>query len=307
MAFLEIDHAELWCFSRLHKVVLGILHLNLEMELRDPGIASLIDSYDLHGKTPLHWAAARGDVRATEHLLRAGAARVLEKRDNDGKTALHLAVATHNVRCVEVLLMAGANVHARDSRGDDAFLIAVYSQDETAVLEALLLGGSSLDSRNSGNTSALQSAAAQNWTKICAYLLEKGADIDSFDDNGDTPLFETIYYNCYGPLSLLLGQSINLGHTNRYGWTALHVAALYGDEKTLQMLASARLVGIDSEAKDLKGRTAKEAFKTRHESPNELKMGFENLLTSIEDVEKAVEDEDCETFVDALEVQQVSE
>ena len=58
-------------------------------KLIDVGGTSLVQQPDAHGRTPLHWAAIRGQVAIARMLLQAGALR--EARDASGLSALDVA------------------------------------------------------------------------------------------------------------------------------------------------------------------------------------------------------------------------
>ncbi len=63
------------------------------------------------------------------------------------------------------------------------------------------------------------------------------------------------------------------------GTTVLHAAAESGDEKTLETLASFGLKGLDVEARDKNGLTAREEFETREQPvTEEVRVAFYRLL-----------------------------
>ena len=47
------DNLDVFEFSHIHKIVLGILHLDLEAELQKPAYRGLINSTDSAGQTTL--------------------------------------------------------------------------------------------------------------------------------------------------------------------------------------------------------------------------------------------------------------
>ncbi|KAL6719998.1 hypothetical protein ACLMJK_001919 [Lecanora helva] len=66
-----------------------------------------IDTVDLHGRTPLHYAAAACNFDVVELLVNSGAD--VSMRDNDGVTTLHFAV--NSPRCVKLFIEQGESIH----------------------------------------------------------------------------------------------------------------------------------------------------------------------------------------------------
>src|SRR2546421_7019257 len=192
-----------WEFSTLHKIVLGILPLNLEFQLQKSLVRAQINLPDSGGWTPLHWAARRGDANATEHLLLAGANP--NYHSNEGNTALHAASQSQNPRCFELLTMAGADVHAVDRWGDQPLHDACNNRDIAACVKPLIMGGALVDCKTrAGGRTPLFMAAAKNNLNIGSLLLESNANMYISDDNGETPLFRAIFSGSHGFLELLL-------------------------------------------------------------------------------------------------------
>lgn len=81
-----------------------------------------VDSRDQKGRTPLHLAAEKGNIRSVRVLVEGGADR--NARCNDGRTPLHRAAATGDRRMVEMLLEIGADPTITDDRGRSSLDIA---------------------------------------------------------------------------------------------------------------------------------------------------------------------------------------
>ena len=64
------------------------------------------------GRSPLHLAAAKGDVETVKVLVAAGAA--LDARDRSGSTPLHLAAAGQHTDVVKLLIESGADASGRN-------------------------------------------------------------------------------------------------------------------------------------------------------------------------------------------------
>lgn len=69
-----------------------------------------------YGNRPLKIAAVRGDIRAIDILLQAGAE--INARNEDGYTALHHAVSQRHLPAVQRLVEFGASL---DAVSDDGF------------------------------------------------------------------------------------------------------------------------------------------------------------------------------------------
>lgn len=76
--------------------------------------SSLANIKDSEGLTPLHYAAAKGSIKAIVSLVKAGAK--LEARDNDKRTPLHHAAMNGQIEAINVLLAEGAIFTARDGQ-----------------------------------------------------------------------------------------------------------------------------------------------------------------------------------------------
>lgn len=74
-------------YSVFHKIILGLSTFDLEQQLQHSTAA--IDDFDSEGKSPLWWAAARGDSNAVRLLLSYEAS--VRSSHVGGMTALHLA------------------------------------------------------------------------------------------------------------------------------------------------------------------------------------------------------------------------
>ena len=284
----NIDLPTLWNMSRLHQVVLGLLSLDLSTELRKMSHCSHINVTDTMGRTPLHWAAHRADYDAMQTLLLAGADR--QRVDSEGRTPLHLASASGDIKCVKILVLGGIQVNVSDLRGDSPMLVAAWGQDEPGIIRLLASVGGDVMCRNANGVTALQSAACLNHPNNIREFLDLGADPNAFDQNGDTPLFETIYYECKEAMEVLVGQHIDVSHCNRKGWNLLHVLALYGTVETFglvrHLLGSSELAQQDS-----MGRMPIEALRSRTVVEQEFLDLFTKYLANRDDTSDATSED----------------
>ncbi|KAL9606853.1 MAG: hypothetical protein Q9204_009439, partial [Flavoplaca sp. TL-2023a] len=75
-------------FSHLHEIILGLTAGEIEDEIKSNPTS--IETTDIYGWTPLHWAVRRNDAEAVQVLLRFGANPFTETGD-DHASPLHLA------------------------------------------------------------------------------------------------------------------------------------------------------------------------------------------------------------------------
>ena len=144
-----------------------------ERELRaDPALARV---HNRHGRTLLHDAAAQGNLRMLELLLRLGA-------DPNGKT-----------RGGHTPLYSAANECRLTGGGD--------------VVRALVRAGAQVDARSDAqHGTALHMAARRGNTEVAEALIGCGADINARDKAGVTPLRRAENCRMAGVASLLVSH-----------------------------------------------------------------------------------------------------
>ncbi|MCJ1356794.1 MAG: hypothetical protein MMC33_006790 [Icmadophila ericetorum] len=302
------ESVDAWDLSHIHMIVLGILNLDLESQLQKPAARAEINCGDVYGRTPLWWAANRNDDNVMCILLRYGAA--MDIRDTNDNTPLHHAIGSHE--CTQLLLISAADVQVQNNWGFTPLHRACYSVAPLTVIDTLLKARSSVHSQTSAGSTPLVLAAFKNNAEVGARLFERGACIDKPDDDGDTALFVCLFKNSPTFLKMLLSKGADYRNINNFGSTVLHFTASYGNIKMIRVLISAKLRGLDTEAKDNEGRNVWDIVAERAGLPEGFKEAFEELLESIvqnnatpEPIIEEVVDEDTEEdeFHEALEVQ----
>ena len=118
-------------YTSLHKIILGLVGYDLEHELLlHP---ELLDIPDAMGRTPLIWAACRGDARAVVLLLQHGAE--VNILDIQHTNALSYAAERDFAICVRLLLEAGADPNIAETNhlpAADAINVAVRNASDVS-------------------------------------------------------------------------------------------------------------------------------------------------------------------------------
>lgn len=226
-------------FTQTHKIVLGLSMRNLEEELMlSP---SDIDSQDAMGRTPLAWAAARGDAQMVATLLSYDADPNITDVQISGP--LSNAAAQGHTACVELLLEAGADPDPLLPKGvkkGTPLSVAARNSNDAMLLKRLLDFGANVDTLTVEDKTPLFHVARNDNASFAMLLLEYGADINATATTGETPLTTAITYNSHNVLRLFLDRWSEYTACPRLkGPNLVQIAALYADCETLSILASA--------------------------------------------------------------------
>jgi ankyrin repeat protein len=264
-------------FSRIHKCVLGIVGTKLEDELNISTAA--IDDVDNLGRTPLHWAARRGDMEAVQLLLAYGA-KCEARGSRKGTTPLFAAAKAWNEDVVRLLLEHGADVKTQDGDQQTPLMFAATNASGLECVKLLLAAGVDVNFGDIENRTPLIHATQNGCIEVAEHLLAAGADINSTCEDGWTALACSIFWNMHESIELLLRHGADVSVKSNPGETILHLAARYADETTLSILANHDIGHLIVDEKTLAGETVFDIAKEREE-PLEWEMALENLMHSV--------------------------
>ena len=280
--FDSSDYLEAQSFPPLHKIILGLSSIDLEAQLQLSTAG--IDDQDLDGRTALSWAAGKGDLAAVETLLEYGADPTICSRRR--QTALTWAM--HNTTenrypVADALLKAGRGENWFDFNYRVPLIYAASMGNEPRVLGLLVDAGAEVNWRDNHKRTALGYAAKANLHENVRFLLKKcHADTSIADHWGYTPLIETVYQNHHASLQLLLDEDDVLPtHKAAEGMSVAHVAAVFADEHTLEILSRADASMLVPDDRNDEGLTPSELFCKREDVNEGLKGRFATFLDVI--------------------------
>lgn len=278
--FPDIDFHDDMGFSHIHLLVVGEVSGDLAETLQTKGYQRQINNPDFLGRTPLHWAATRGDSEGIRILLRFRAEVTVI--DESRSTPLMSAASSGCPISLKLLLDGGSNILWKNVYGSDALYNACRHQSRLPSVVLLLQSGAPLNSQNNNGHTALIGAAIRNHDRIGRYLLRRGASIDARGAHGESALFEAIFHNSHQFLRLLLQNSANYLLVNNAGSSILHSAALEGDSETLHILLGAGLKGLDPFLRNKENLTAAEMIQRRSIIPEGFEDQFSRLISLID-------------------------
>lgn len=136
------------------------------------------DVVDSSGRSPLHFAAAGGNLTMVSTLIRSGLA--VRAKNNKGSEPLHFAAKGGHDHIVAQLLEAGADPSAKNNAGSTPLLIAANS-GHMAVGVKLMEAGADPNAKSAAGETALSIAMARGHAEIAEAMLIAGGDIMQVD------------------------------------------------------------------------------------------------------------------------------
>ncbi|KAL9084863.1 MAG: hypothetical protein Q9159_004984 [Coniocarpon cinnabarinum] len=267
-------------YTSLHKIVLGLLFRNLEEELQIH--PELLNVSDAMGRTPLIWAACRGDERAIVSLLQHGAA--VDTLDVQHTNAVSYAAERDFAACVRLLLEAGANPNIAEANKlpvADAINVAARNATDPLIIKTLLDFGANPDSRGVDRMTSLIHAARRDNYSFALLLLEHSANINAISSSNMTPLTAAVTNNSHNVLKLLLDRWFEYSECPRLkGPHLLQVVADYADAGTMRLLASTDHLLIKYDRDYLLGNF-QTSLNSRLDADEELFREFNDLLSVV--------------------------
>jgi ankyrin repeat protein len=135
-----------------------------------------LDCGDSNGRTPLWYAADRGNIELVRLFVGTAAGDELARQaDKDGYTALHRAALNGSDEIAGLLLAHGADVNAK-AAGDNRPLMLGAMRGHPHVVRRLLAAGAEADEKNTEGNTALMLAAANGYRSVVETLLQYHAN-----------------------------------------------------------------------------------------------------------------------------------
>ena len=225
-------------YTQIHRVVLGFSMTRLEDTISMH--PENINAIDARGRTPLSWAASRGDEHAVSLLLNAGADPNTCDNYGDG-VITHAAENDRNV-CVRLLLEANAElipVLPTGAKLLGALHHTTRYASKVSSLKQLLDSGADIEASTFGGWTPLFNVARLDKVDFARLLLDYGANVNATATFGQTPLTTAITYNSHNVLRLLLDRWAEFSTCPRdQGPNLLQIAALHADIETINILTT---------------------------------------------------------------------
>eukprot|EP01087_Luapelamoeba_hula_P016302 TRINITY_DN500_c1_g2_i1.p1 TRINITY_DN500_c1_g2~~TRINITY_DN500_c1_g2_i1.p1 ORF type:complete len:416 (-),score=38.82 TRINITY_DN500_c1_g2_i1:110-1357(-) len=131
-------------------------------------------------------AAKNGDLAQVKQLLAQGVS--IEQDDQNGKTALHWAVERKDVKMAALLIDMGANIGAKNQRGQTPVHYAGY-QGSLEILKLMIAkeGPEIINWHNDDNEMVFNYACNWGHLEMVEYMIQFDVNILNLDVRGSTP------------------------------------------------------------------------------------------------------------------------
>lgn len=258
-----------------------------------------VNTTDVMGRTPLAWAACRGDDRAIVTLINHGAE--VNTIDIQHSGVVGHAADRNYVTCVRLLLEAGADpdiAAAHSHKVGNPLNVAARNASDPLVLKTLLDFGADVDSGGIDCMTASIHASRRDNASFATMLLEYGANINATSAAGQTPLTTAVAYNSHNVLKMLLDRWFEYSECPHLtGPHLLQIVALYGDIETIQILAKTDHFQLKYDStyalSDFANRLSERA-----DTNEKLRYAFEELLGVIKQKQASPSQHGAEGFLE---------
>lgn len=234
-----------------------------------------LDVLDTTGRSPLSWAAQRGEAETVKVLLTYGANP--NNVDSSKMTPLHYAAQATEPTCLQPLLESGSMI-TQQARGWSALHYVCCFHDDIKYVKLLLDYGVDVDTRTYVRKTALSLAIIRNHVKSAAFLIGKGADLDILDNEGQSPLALSIKFGHLESMKLLLRSGATHRLLSEGDDTLLHLVAKFPNGRVIDYLSACDLRDVDLGARNKDGLTARELIQMHNTDPS-IALAFQRLLT----------------------------
>ncbi|KAG8222005.1 hypothetical protein J437_LFUL002766 [Ladona fulva] len=238
-----------------------------------------LEASDIHGDTPLFWAARQGHPEVIRAL--AAADLNMGMQNKNGETCLHVACRYGHTAVVQQLTLLAINIDHQDEYAESALHIAVWhgfpqivkllceananldlqdregqtplhcasARGHLESVRCLIDFGARLDILDCRKCTPLHLALSRRHSSVAMLLLHAGADDDVQDWKGDAPIHIAAQEGLLAVAQTLCAFGCNVDVPNNQGYYPLHRAAKYGHTEIVRCLCLAGC-NIDQKNKD---------------------------------------------------------
>ncbi|KAL8896422.1 MAG: hypothetical protein Q9192_003102 [Flavoplaca navasiana] len=277
--FEKYDVFDHWNLKQIHLIILGWSSVNLATYLSIS--IDEVDVFDSWGRTPLMWAAWRGDSASVAILLDHGADP--HATSFDGNSVLIYATYGGSLDCMSLILSTGADINHTSNSLLTPAMGGSQLGDNPAIAKVRLMRGAAIEASRLQKFTPLYVAALTNRVESVAFLLERGACTEWSEWNCSDPLSLAISFSNHRMADALIQHGANLNIAPAFTLSYLRNVAVFGDEKMLRLFIDAR-PAIEVNLRDPQGCTASDRMQDRLSSMGPSDPRKEGLAAAFQEL-----------------------
>ena len=189
-----------------------------------------VNAKDKIGSTPLQMSAEHGHLEVVRALIEARAE--VNAKTNCGWFTLHWSAAKGHLEVVRALIEAGADVNVKADDGWTPLHMSASNQLLDIARYLIEKGADVNAKRKYDGKTPLHISAERGQLEVVRVLIDAGADVNAKNNNGETPLHESLHASAiYGDEEIaraLIEAGADVNDRASNGESALHVSANKG-------------------------------------------------------------------------------
>ncbi|KAJ8304114.1 hypothetical protein KUTeg_017697 [Tegillarca granosa] len=189
-------------------------------------------------RTPLHWAAANGNMEVVEKLIEGGSD--LEAKDKYGMRPALWAAWYGHLEILQLLINSGATSRCSNKQGM-GLLHCASQNNNINVMNFIFesLENINVNEVDKCDRTSLHLAAENGHLEAVMRLIDMRCDCARRDKSGETALHLAARNNHYEVIKKLLMLGVEINDRDVEGRTALHIAAQNGRPEAVEQGNSA--------------------------------------------------------------------
>ena len=190
--------------------------------------ADNVNSSDILGNTPLHYAALTGNKDIAKILIEKGGNA--ESKNNFGRTPLHYGARKGNHNIIEIFIKKGLDLNIKDTVDWTPLHFAAKGKCKKTA-EILLKNGAKIEAKNSDYKTPLEISVIEGSKEVIEVLAEEDKDKES-----SKTLNLAVKHDRKDVLQLLLEKGFDINGKSTLDDRPLHIAAREGNIEIAKIL-----------------------------------------------------------------------
>jgi ankyrin repeat protein len=182
-------------------------------------------------------AALVGNIEAIQYHLEHGVSHDVRTNDKFGNAPIHQAAQAGHIDIVRILIEYGCPINLKQNFSWRPIHYAA-SNGYTEMFKMLIEYKADLKAVNGYGFSPIHLAAQEGYIEIVNILLKQGIHLDTpiLNADGNTPLQVAAQNGHIKLVEILIKHGANINKKQRHGWTALMLAAQFGQTAVVRFL-----------------------------------------------------------------------